>query len=534
MQRWRFKVVYLVLLPAIVISSGVLGYYAYQTAAQLLQLGEKSIAYSILVLVEERVKQMESLIISADNEVFGSIDLDDPVNSVVLWRTRAESISPSVRAVIILNASKDVVGYDARASGYDKKRFYQLFLRKILPALELEKLPTNRLKHLHRAIDGATYLISYKSVIHRSERYYLIAHQDTGYLVREVFPKLFSSDSGKQLYNVVNEDNKPVFGPNLARAGNYIVGYRFPTTLYSWRLQVAPREAQLLKSKVRTSRFNQAALIGLSLGIILLGTLFILYAADKERRLNALKSEFIANVSHELKTPLSVIRMFGEMLLTGRYRTQEKQQEYIESICSESERLSGLIENVLDFALLERGKPHYQMQDCNLYDLVSRAVENFHYRFEREGAEVKINRLGDIPILRVDEQAIMLSVINLLDNAVKYGGATPIEVTVQVLPKEIQIRVRDHGPGIPLGDLRRIFERFYRARSNPKVRGTGIGLTLVKQTAEAHKGRAWAENAPDGGAIVGFAIPRSANAPTGLRRDLDPPPPVSVGFDSVQ
>jgi len=117
---------------------------------------------------------------------------------------------------------------------------------------------------------------------------------------------------------------------------------------------------------------------------------------------------------------------------------------------------------------------------------------------------------------------------------VKYGGATPIDVTVQVLPKEIQIRVRDHGPGIPPGDLRRIFERFYRAHGNPKVRGTGIGLTLVKQTAEAHKGRAWAENAADGGAIVGFAIPYSKNTTTALRRDLETPSPISMGIDTIQ
>ncbi len=533
MQHWRFRVVYFILLPAIVISAGVLAYYAYQTAAQLIQLGEKSIGYSILLLVEDRVKQVESQIISADNEVFSSIDLDDPANSVNSWRANAESVSPSVRAVVVLNSRKDVIGYAARASKQDTKRFLRLFLYTIVPELRLEKLSTGRLKHLHRPFHGSTYLISYKAIRHRGDRYYVAAHQDTGYLVREVFPKLFDSDSTKQRYNVINEDNKLVFGPSLARAGDYLVGYRFPTTLYSWRLQVAPPEVQLLKSKVRTSRINQAALIGLSLGIILLGTLFILFAADKERRLNALKSEFIANVSHELKTPLSVIRMFGEMLLTGRFRSPEKQQEYIENICSESERLSGLIENVLDFALLERGKPHYQMQDCNLYDVVSRAIENFHYRFERERADVSLSLSGDIPLLRVDEQAIMLSVINLLDNAVKYGAATPIEVTVEVFPNEIQIRVRDHGPGIPPGDLRRIFDRFYRTRRNTKVRGTGIGLTLVKQTAEAHKGRAWAENAPDGGAIVGLAIPRAENTQPQVDLEQERKRANDRGIDSI-
>jgi two-component system phosphate regulon sensor histidine kinase PhoR len=288
---------------------------------------------------------------------------------------------------------------------------------------------------------------------------------------------------------------------------------RFPTTLYAWRLQVAPKTAPLLKATGRTSRFNQAALIGLSLAVILIAVAFILYAADKERRLARLKSDFIANVSHELKTPLSVIRMFGEMLLTKRVRDDGKRVEYLEIICSESERLSGLIENVLDFAALERGKRTYDMSPTELDDLVARAIETFRYRFEREGAAVQLQRLGDPPSAWVDEQAIMLAVINLLDNAVKYAGSMPVEVMIDARAADIEIRVRDHGPGIPQSDLKRVFERFYRSQSRGKTRGSGIGLSLVKHIAEAHGGRAWAENARDGGAIVGISLPRGVVTP---------------------
>jgi signal transduction histidine kinase len=98
--------------------------------------------------------------------------------------------------------------------------------------------------------------------------------------------------------------------------------------------------------------------------------------------------------------------------------------------------------------------------------------------------------------------------INLLDNAVKYGGGTAVDVAVQTLHDEIQVRVRDRGPGIPLADRKRIFERFYRTKSNSRSRGSGIGLAIVKRIAEEHHGRAWAENAEDGGAIVSVAIPR--------------------------
>jgi two-component system phosphate regulon sensor histidine kinase PhoR len=524
MSGWRFKVVYLVLLPAIVVASGVLGYYSYQTAAQLRNLGEKSIAHSILLLAEDRVDRLEKLIIAGDNAVFNTIDLDRPEMVRKQWKTKAEKISPSVTAVVVLDSKKKVVGYATRMRRVGQRRFLRRFVKKVLPHLELDQLKVGRLKHLHRTYDKRSHLISYKAVDHYDQRYYLAVNHDTRYLVREVFPSLFASATGKQVYNVENEDNRLVFGPSLARAGDYVVGRRFPSTLYGWRLQVAPREAPLLHSKERTSNVYQAALIGLSLGIILLGTVFVVFAADKERRLNALKSEFIANVSHELKTPLSVIRMFSEVLLTGRVRDEQKRRRYLESIGSESERLSGLIENVLDLAILDRGRFHYQMQECDLYELAERSIDTYRARFERDGANVFLQRVGDAPLARVDEQAVMLAVVNLLDNAIKYGEASPVEVTVERVDKEVQVRVRDHGPGIPPRDFRRVFERFYRTRANPRARGTGIGLTLVKQIAEDHNGRVWAENAPDGGAVVAFALPLSQRASSESARQSVPDP----------
>jgi two-component system phosphate regulon sensor histidine kinase PhoR len=221
-----------------------------------------------------------------------------------------------------------------------------------------------------------------------------------------------------------------------------------------------------------------------------------------------MKSDFIANVSHELKTPLSVIRMFGEMLLTRRVGDEAKREEYLEIICSETERLSGLIENVLDFAALERGKRRYEMRNCDLAEIAQRAIDTLHYRFEREGIEVRLRQSGDAPRGLLDEQAMLLVIINLLDNAVKYGGGTPIDVIVETMQREIQVTVRDRGPGIAVADRKRVFERFYRTPSSRKARGSGIGLAIVKRIAEEHHGRVWAGSAEDGGAIVGFALPR--------------------------
>jgi two-component system, OmpR family, phosphate regulon sensor histidine kinase PhoR len=504
----RFKLVYWLLLPAIGIATCVLGYYTFLTAAQFQRLGEKSLAESSLWLAQDRVDRLEETIINADNAFFGAISLEEPDKALNEWKAHAEELSPSVRAAVVLDVQRKVVDASARATEHETQQFVRLFLRQIAPDMKLETLPYNVLNHLHKSYQGRSYLISYKALRVNGRRYYVAAHHDTGYLIRTVFPRLFRSESGKEWHNIVDEDNRRVYGPNLASAGDYVVGLRFPTTLYGWRLQVAPKTAPLLKATGRTSRFNQVALIGLSLAVILIATALILYAMDKERRLTRLKSDFIANVSHELKTPLSVIRMFGEMLLTKRVRDESKQQQYLEMICTESERLSGLIENVLDFAALEHGKRKYEMHESYLSELVNRAIETLHYRFEAEGGAVQLERVGEEARVLVDEQAILLAVINLLDNALKYGGPQPVEVTLETRQRAVRIAVRDHGPGIPKNDLKRVFERFYRGTRASKQRGSGIGLSLVKYIAEAHGGRAWAENADDGGAIVGFSLPR--------------------------
>ena len=162
---------------------------------------------------------------------------------------------------------------------------------------------------------------------------------------------------------------------------------------------------------------------------------------------------------------------------------------------------------MLDFSALEGGKGPYRLKQGDLGEAVGRALEAFHYRSEQDGVEISLESDEELPPVLIDQEAIALAVINLLDNAVKYGAQSPVEL--RLIPKRysIDVTVRDHGPGIPSDALRRVFERFYRGRHENPTRGSGIGLSLVKHIAQAHGGRAWARNAPDGGAIVGFTVP---------------------------
>ena len=122
-----------------------------------------------------------------------------------------------------------------------------------------------------------------------------------------------------------------------------------------------------------------------------------------------------------------------------------------------------------------------------------------------------MRRIGDVPTMRIDEQAVLLAVINLLDNAVKYGDGTPVDVVIERKRREVQVRVRDHGPGIPREDLKRVFERFYRTRRKELARGSGIGLALVKHIAEAHGGEVTVESVPGQGASFHLWIPVASN-----------------------
>ena len=213
-----------------------------------------------------------------------------------------------------------------------------------------------------------------------------------------------------------------------------------------------------------------------------------LYAMATERKLSRLRSEFVSNVTHELKTPLSLIKMFSE-LLTTRKVSEERRQRYCEIIHRESDRLGALIDTVLDFSRLERGKTRYEKVEVDPVEVVRNAVDMFKLRLERESVEVRFEVDGEVPLVLADGQALTLAVINLLDNALKYAeGTSEIRVRVDQSGRWVRISVSDDGPGIPVEEQRRIFDRFYRgkAAATSRARGSGIGLSIVQAVAVGH------------------------------------------------
>jgi two-component system phosphate regulon sensor histidine kinase PhoR len=268
--------------------------------------------------------------------------------------------------------------------------------------------------------------------------------------------------------------------------------------------------AEELAAAVARRRLLEMVLVGLSSVVVIAGLFVILLAAERERRLSNLKSEFVANVSHELKTPLALVRMFGELLQSGRADTEEKRNHYLSIIVNESDRLNALIENVLDFAKVERGQVAYEFSAGRLAEPVARAVEACKARAEREGVALELD-LEEVPELLIDERAIEIAVINLVDNALKYAAeGKRIHVLVRAIAGGAEVRVSDRGAGIAPEDRKRIFERFVRGKlpNGKQVRGSGIGLSLVKHIAEAHGGSVRVDEAVPHGAAFTLRLTR--------------------------
>ncbi len=513
MEGGRFRLWYLILVPAILVAAGILGFYTFRSSREYTQLGDETIAQSLLSVAQQRVERIERYIVIADGTVFRLVDPNDSSTVDSVWLPQAEAQTPSVRSVLLLDPEGEIIQWASREDKRTRRAFLRTFRQQLLESLELDSPEPYVLRHVHVHGDDerGNYLLSYRAFDTSSgQMTYIVAVHDTQHIVDEVLPRMFGSDASTQVYNIVDESNQLVFGPDLTDVGVYTVDHRFPTTLDGWRLQVAPRQAALLQAQGRSRMRGEATLPLMSFAIILLSAIFFIYAAEKERRLNELKSELMANVSHELKTPLSVVRMFADMLRSDRVPSEERRMEYLDIICRESERLTSLIDNVLDFSALEGGKGPYRLKQGDLGEAVSRALEAFHYRSEQDGVEIHLETSDELPPVLIDQEAIALAVINLLDNALKYGGQTPIELALTGKRNSVDVAVRDHGPGIPADSLRRVFERFYRGPDSSSTRGSGIGLSLVQHIAQAHGGRAWAKNAPGGGAVVGFSIPVAA------------------------
>ena len=245
---------------------------------------------------------------------------------------------------------------------------------------------------------------------------------------------------------------------------------------------------------------------------IVAGAAFALAALSRQWRNTELKSEFVSALSHDLRKPLTSIRMFSEMLKDKRVGDQQAKEDYYKIINTESERLTQLANNILDFSRIERGRKKYEFKPENIANIATDTVDHFKAFMAEKACQVNMELKDDFPPLNIDPSSISQALMNLLANAAKFSPPDK-EIKVNLLKdqKNVIIEVIDQGIGIPKNEQMKIFQRFYRSsqRGVKDTEGSGLGLTLVKHIARAHNGRVAVESEEGKGSKFSLILPIS-------------------------
>ena len=261
--------------------------------------------------------------------------------------------------------------------------------------------------------------------------------------------------------------------------------------------------------------------VGMSLGVFLVAR-----AAAREVRLAELKSDFVASVSHDLKTPLALIQLFAETLELGRVRTADRAQEYYGIINSEAKKLTRLIENILDFSRMEAGLRPYHMEPADAGGLVTHVLDRMAYQLSRQQLTLTTSIEPGLPPILADTGAVEQAIENLLANAIKYSGESrDIAVSVRRDGRYVQVGVADRGIGISRREQGRIFRKFYRVQQGlgGGPQGCGLGLAIVDHAMRGHGGfvRVASELGHGSTFTLNFPVPATA-APTGAMDEAHP------------
>jgi signal transduction histidine kinase len=248
----------------------------------------------------------------------------------------------------------------------------------------------------------------------------------------------------------------------------------------------------------------------LMLVVLISGTIFVVRAILRETELLDLKSDFVAAVSHDLKSPLASMTSLVERLQGGRVADPERLREYVSVIALDLGRLTRLVDRILDFAKAERGDKAYHFETTNIGDLVRREVATFEENKARDGLKVRVLIYSPIPLIDIDTDAIRQALMNLMENAVKFSPSEKdIEVEVSSDEAEVCISVSDKGVGIEPGEQDAIFEQFYQGKNarTSSSAGVGLGLSIVREVARAHGGRITVKSEPGRGSTFSLFFP---------------------------
>ena len=398
-------------------------------------------------------------------------------------------------------------------------RFIELIHHDILSELESDLRTGSHSEspshNLSLEEDNSTLQLSFSKLPLVFQQYQLLAVGylfENDYILSDLFPEILTSvELGKDVFiGILDENDSSLFIQQNLPITNYLVAENFDQLFVSWQVALFDGDGKTIEQLTRKERLLYLLLFTGIILIMLIGIIFMVRAVIHESEVSRMKSEFVSNVSHELKTPLALIRMFGETLDAGIVTDEKKRREFYSIIRKESERLSHLINNVLDFSRMDTGAKEYCFEETDLVNLVKSSLEAYKFHIRDNGFEIE-SELPEAPVmLKIDKDAISQALLNLLSNAVKYSDKRKyIKVEVGKNLSTALISVVDHGVGIAKEELKKIFEKFYRvpAPRGEEKRGSGLGLTLVKHIVEAHGGTIEVESEVGEGSKFTIKIP---------------------------
>lgn len=492
----------------IAVSTATLSFFSYYYTVGSENPAKTSLIQSNNKLALNYRDRIEQKIVDNDLILSDMVDVNEPRE----WPAMVEAIKKAdlnVDQVYLLRQGKNLPLYPPYSDDIQKQ--WRAFRTNFdVREIDWEKLVPGQPHHLHKERKDnyffATFILKEASDGSRI----LVCYQMNLEKITALLDKYLRDLQDRFYVSIVDFENNGIYSQPIPRVPEYFYETRFRSTLYKWILQILPRNYNEIETNLKNQRRTNLFLIALSISLIFISLAIIYNGWKRDRQLRQLKENFISNVSHELKTPLSLIRMFSEILIMGRVASEDKKREYYKIINNESDRMSRLINNLLDFASLIRGIEHKHFERTNIAQLVTKAVEAYRYEILQDGFQLDLKKDPGIPDSFVDPNAITMAFLNLLDNSVKYSGdRKQIQVRIEKSDGFVNLAVVDKGIGIPLSEQQRIFDKFYRGNdaSVRGIRGSGIGLAITKHVAEMHGGNVVLESEPGKGSEFTLRIP---------------------------
>ena len=323
-----------------------------------------------------------------------------------------------------------------------------------------------------------------------------------------------ASSSSSDLAITISDENSQVLYSSAAAQKGYLLESNLDRPFSSWKTGVGLKNTNL-DDLARDSFLHSAGATVIVLVFLLCGIALTIRSTDREARLAQAKSNFVSNVSHELKTPLSLLSLFSEILELGRVNSEEKKTEYYRIIRHESLRLNKMIDNILDFSKIEAGRKTYNFTHSDIATVIEDVLSSYRYQIVNSGFDVQTEIQPDLPPVLIDRDAMAQAISNLVDNAIKYSGEVKqFSIKTQTRGSDLAIEIADRGIGIPRAEQAKVFEKFYRVGNGlvHDVKGSGLGLSLVKHIVEAHHGTISVESDTGKGSRFTILLPLARNA----------------------